>query len=137
MPRTRCRPPATQAQTLQPVTRFCPECGQRLRFDYANYRAVTTLDAVTRLTLPIYRCGQPDCPRYHRPCHPDAAAHFALPAHEFGLGGLALVGRLRYHAHRSVPEIHQELRRRRVVLAQRTVSNLLDRYDELRALATA
>jgi hypothetical protein len=36
-----------------------------------------------------------------------------------------------------VPEIHQELTRRKVTLAQRTVSNLLDRYDELRALATA
>jgi hypothetical protein len=47
------------------------------------------------------------------------------------------VGRLRYAEHRSVPEIHQELRRRAVAIAPRTVSNLLDRYDELRALATA
>src|SRR5262249_2625673 len=39
--------------------------------------------------------------------------------------------------HRSVPEIHQQLSRRGVVLAERTVTNLLDRYDELRALATA
>src|SRR5205814_254793 len=39
--------------------------------------------------------------------------------------------------HRSVPEIHQELIRRGVAIALRSVSNLLDRYDELRALATA
>jgi hypothetical protein len=32
---------------------------------------------------------------------------------------------------------HQELTRRGVVLAERSVLNLLDRYDELRALATA
>src|SRR5262249_59175812 len=37
----------------------------------------------------------------------------------------------------SVPEIHQELCRRAVAIAPRTVTNLLDRYDELRALATA
>src|SRR5206468_1311567 len=45
--------------------------------------------------------------------------------------------RLRHVEHRSVPEIHQELLRRRVVVAERTVTNLLDRYDELKALSTA
>jgi hypothetical protein len=60
-----------------------------------------------------------------------------LPHHEFGLDVIALVGYLRYVEHRSIPEIHAELRRRRVVIAERTVSNLLDRYDELRAVATA
>jgi hypothetical protein len=60
-----------------------------------------------------------------------------LPYHEFGLDVMTTVGRLRYAEHRSIPEIHRELTRRGVPLAQRTVTNLLDRYDELRALATA
>ncbi len=63
--------------------------------------------------------------------------HFALPYHEFGLDVMALVGQLRHAEHRSIPEIHHELTHRGVVVAQRTVTNLLDRYDELRALATA
>jgi hypothetical protein len=137
MPRTRCRPRPTHAQTLKPVTTRCPECGHRLDFDYTNYRTVTTLDAVTRLTLQICRCPQPGCSRYHQPFRPEAEPHFALPHHEFGLDVIALVGRLRHAEHRSVPEIHQDLRRRGVAIAPRTVSNLLDRYDELRALATA
>lgn len=137
MPRTSCRPRPTRTQTLKPITTCCPECGHRLTFDYANFRTITTLDAVTHLTLQIRRCSALGCPRYHRPYRPEAEPHFALPHHEFGLDVIALVGRLRYAEHRSVPEIHQELRRRRVAIAQRTVSNLLDRYDELRALATA
>jgi hypothetical protein len=137
MPRTRCRPRPTRVQTLKPITSRCPECGHGLDFDYANYRTVTTLDAVTRLTLQIRRCPNPGCPRFHRPYRPEAEPHFALPHHEFGLDVIALVGRLRYAEHRSVPEIHQELGRRHVAIAQRTVTNLLDRYDELRALATA
>jgi len=137
MPRTCCRPRPTHAQTLKPVTTQCPECGHRLDFDYANYRTVTTLDAVTRLTLQIRRCPEPSCSRYHHPYRPEAEPHFALPHHEFGLDVIALVGRLRYAEHRSIPEIHQELRRRAVAIAQRTVTNLLERYDELRALATA
>src|SRR5437588_4294971 len=50
---------------------------------------------------------------------------------------MATVGRLRHAEHRSIPEIHRELTRRGLVVSQRTVTNLLDRYDELRALATA
>ncbi len=37
----------------------------------------------------------------------------------------------------TIPEIYRELTRRGIVLAERTVTNLLDRYDELRALSTA
>jgi hypothetical protein len=44
---------------------------------------------------------------------------------------------LRYAQHRSVPEIHQELRRRHVVIAPRTVLHLLERYAELVALSWA
>src|SRR5437763_14677205 len=50
---------------------------------------------------------------------------------------MTLVGRLPPAEHRSIPEIHRELTRRGIVVAQRTVTNLLDRCDELRALATA
>src|SRR5262249_8523955 len=120
-----------------PVVQHCPQCRHRLWADYTNFRTVTTLDAVTRLTLLIRRCPNPACPRYHRPYRPEAEPHFALPHHEFGLDVVALAGRLPHAEHRSVPEIHQELLRRRVELAERSVSNLLDRYDELKALATA
>src|SRR3954465_991586 len=131
------RPRPTQAKTLTPVATHCPECGHALWATHSKYRTVTTLDAVTRLTLRVRRCPNPDCSRYRRPCRPEAEALVALPHHEFGLDILALVGRLRHAEHRSVPEIHQELTRRGVAIALRSVSNLLDRYDELRALATA
>jgi hypothetical protein len=137
MSRTRSRPAPTHTLTLTPVATHCPACARPLWTDYANYRTVTTLDAVTRLTLHIRRCPHPDCTRYHQPYRPEAEPHFALPHHEFGLDVLALIGRLRHAEHRSVPEIHQELTRRGVAVAPRTVTNLLDRYDELRALATA
>jgi hypothetical protein len=137
MARTRRRPRPTRAQTLTPVLTHCPECGHKLWADYANYRTVTTLDAVTRLTLHVRRCPHPACPRFHRPYRPEAEPHFALPHHEFGLDVIALVGRLRHAEHRSVPEIHADLTRRGVALAERTVTNLLDRYDELKALSTA
>jgi hypothetical protein len=137
MPRTRSRPDPTHALTLTPVTTHCPECRQRLWADYDNYRTITTLDTVTRLTVHVRRCPNPDCSRFHVPFRPEAETHFALPHHEFGLDVLTLVGQLRHVQHRSVPEIHRDLTGRGVALAQRTVTNLLDRYDELKALASA
>jgi hypothetical protein len=104
--------------------------------DYHNYRTLTTLDGVTRLTLQIRRCRNTACDRYQRPYRPEAEGRLALPHHAFGLDVVALTGALRYVQHRSLPEIHQELTRRGVALAERTVTNLLDRYDELRALTT-
>jgi hypothetical protein len=133
----RSRPRPDRALTLTPSTLDCPECRHRLYADYNNFRTVTTLDGVIRLTLTIRRCPNPACPRFLRPYRPEAEPHFALPYHEFGLDVMALVGRLRYAEHRSIPEIHRELTRRGIIVAQRTVTNLLDRYDELRALATA
>lgn len=47
---------------------------------------------------------------------------------------MALVGGLRYQDHRSVAQIHQVLQSRGVSVSERTVSNLLARYDELVAL---
>src|SRR6185312_12850381 len=82
-------------------------------------------------------CPNPACPRFLRPYPPGAQPPFALPSHEFGLDVIDAVGRLRHAEHRSIPVIHLELTRRGIVVAQRTVTNLLDRYDELRALATA
>ena len=46
---------------------------------------------------------------------------------------MALVGALRHRDHRSVPEIHAVLTARGVTMAERSVTNLLDRYDELLA----
>ncbi len=135
--RNRPRPPFTRTQTLTPVLTLCPACQHRLYADYANVRTVTTLAGLTRLTLHIRRCHNHDCRRARQPYRPEAESHFALPHHEFGLDVIACVGRLRYDEHRSIPEIHHELTRRGVVLAQRSVLNLLERYDELRALAAA
>jgi hypothetical protein len=135
--RQRPRPQPDRSLTLTPVLLDCPECRHRTYADYNNYRTITTLEGVVRLTLTIRRCPNPACSRFLRPYRPEAEPHFALPYHEFGLDVMAIVGRLRYAEHRSIPEIHRELTRRGIVVAPRTVTNLWDRYDELRALATA
>jgi hypothetical protein len=62
---------------------------------------------------------------------------WALPHGEFGLDVIALIGTLRFCDHRSVPEIHQALLARGMRIAERTVLNLLQRYEELVAVRLA
>lgn len=137
MARTTPRPRPTATQTLTPLTRHCPVCGTTLWAAYHNYRTITTLTDVVRLTLKVRRCITPACPQFRQPYRPEVEGRLALPKHEFGLDVLILVGALRYAQHRSLPEIHQELKHRRVAMAPRTVQHLLERYDELVALSLA
>jgi hypothetical protein len=137
MARTAPRPTPDREQVLKTVHQRCPACGGRLRYRYDNRHTVTTLTGLVRLHLQIRRCENPGCARHHRPYRPEAEGAIVLPQHEFGLDVIALVGALRYREHRSVPEIHRSLRERGVAIAERTVSHLLDRYDELVATALA
>jgi hypothetical protein len=125
----------TITRDLTPERTDCPHCGRPMTADYANRRTLHTLAGVTRLNLTIRRCHHPDCPAHKRPYRPEAEGALALPRHEFGLDVVALVGALRYAEHRSVPEAHRHLTGRGLTVSQRTVSNLLDRYDELLAVA--
>jgi hypothetical protein len=137
MARRRARPQPDQTLELPALTRACPACGAPLWAAYKTQRTVTTLGGTVRLRLQVRRGRTPACPRHAVPLRPEQEGRFALPEHEFGLDVIALVGTLRHAQHRSVPEIHAELTRRGVPLCLRTVTNLLDRYDELLALSLA
>ena len=137
MARRTARPQPDQTLELPALTRICPACGGPLWAAYKTHRSLTTLEGSVRLRLQVRRCRDPLCPRYAVPLRPEQEGRLALPEHEFGLDVIALVGTLRHAQHRSVPEIHAELIRRGVPLCRRTVSNLLDRYDELLALSLA
>jgi hypothetical protein len=101
---------------------------------YHSRRRLTLLDEVVQFTVVVRRCRTSSCGRYRRAYRPEEEGALALPHGEFGLDVIALVGQLRYREHRSVPEIHQELGRRGVVLGERTVGHLIERYEELVAL---
>jgi hypothetical protein len=137
MARRTGRPVPTHHQLLAPCRDRCPACQGPLWVAYHNQRTITTLTGVYRLTLRIRRCINQACTRYHQAYRPEEEGAWALPHGEFGLDVIALIGALRYREHRSVPEIHQQLLVRGVLLAERTVTYLLQRYEELLALRLA
>lgn len=134
MARKRSREAATKQQELVPLRETCAFCGGTLWVAYRSVRTITTLDGLYQLLLTVRRCHNAGCAHYRRPYRPEEEGGWALPHGEFGLDIIALIGMLRYTMHHSVPEIHQELSKRGVVIAERTVTNLLARYEELVAL---
>jgi hypothetical protein len=122
---------------LAPLHTRCPTCGGSLWIAYATTRTVVTLDGPVRLTVKVRRCQTPTCPRYHRPYRPEEEGAWALPHSEFGLDVIAWLGIQRYTAHQTVPELHQALRARGLDIAERTVTHLVQRYEELLTLRLA
>ncbi len=135
MARIAARPSAGTAQVLAPAQRTCWQCGGPMWVAYHGRRTVATLDGLVALRLVVRRCETVGCAGYHRPYRPEAEGRLALPQGEFGLDVIALVGQLRFTECRSVPEIRRALVVRGVAVAERTVTNLLARYEELVALA--
>jgi hypothetical protein len=127
---------ADSEKTLRPLRCRCVACGSRLWTDYDNRRTVVTLGQSIRLTLKIRRCHNTACSRHLKPYRPEAEGRYALPQHEFGLDVIALVGTLRYRERLSVPEMAVRLvQQHGLSICERTVTNLLDRYDELLAVS--
>lgn len=136
MARTSPRPETTSTRVLDALQRRCPDCEGPLWVKYRKRRTVATLDGPVRLDLAVRRCQTKTCDRYRQPYRPEEEGAIVLPGSETGLDVIALVGALRYTDHQSIPEIHRALVGRGVPVCERTVTHLLDRYDELVALAS-
>src|SRR5688500_15253573 len=134
MARYHPRPPPALELRLEPLEDRCGSCGEKSWVAYHSPRTVATFSGLVRLRLVVRQGVNRDCELYHERRRPEQEGAFALPQGEFGLDVIALVGALRHAHHRSVPEIHRELLGRGVAVSERTVTNLLDRYEELVAL---
>lgn len=135
MVRRTARAEPTDEYRLHTILTTCAACGQAMQAAYTKTRKLMTRHGLIRLRLQIRRCINAGCSQFHRPYHPEAEAHWALPEQEFGLDVVLRVGQLRYREHRSCPEIHCQLEAEGVQLALRTVQNLLAQYDLLLSLA--
>jgi hypothetical protein len=134
MSRTRRKPAADHESLLRPAPAYCAECGKWMQMAYHNHRSILTLLGSVALTVPIRRCHNPECRAYRKPVGSWEEGALALPHSECGLDLIAFVGHQRYAKHHNLLQIHQALTQRGVALCERTVCNLLHRYEELLAL---
>src|SRR5258708_148386 len=131
MSRRKQRPEAQRHECLEPQRNKCLECEHPMWVAYHAHRTISTLQGLCHLTIVVRRCRNQACSRYQHAYRPEEEGRFALPHGECGLDVIALVGQLRYQEHRSVSEIHQQLKERGVQVCERTVEHLMHRYEEL------
>lgn len=134
MARTHAQPTPSLSQSLAAHRRECVACGGPLWSAYWQERSILTLGGWLRLSLQIRRCTRYGCALFGRPYRPEEEGGYALPHGEIGLDVIASVGAQRFGEHRSVPEIHRALQARQIRVCQRSVTNLLQRYEELVSL---
>src|SRR6266513_3741333 len=131
MARTHAQPTPSLSQSLAAQRRECVACGGPLWSAYWQERSILTLGGWLRLSLQIRRCTRYGCVLFGRPYRPEEEGGYALPHGEIGLDIIASVGAQRFGEHRSVPEIHRALQARQLAVCERSVTNLIQRYEEL------
>ena len=134
MARRHSKPTPNVSRLLVAQRRTCVGCGGPLWSAYWQERSILSLAGRLRLRLQIRRCTTYGCTLFGRPYRPEEEGGYALPHGEIGLDVIASVGAQRFGEHRSVPEIHQALEARQLTLCERSVTNLLQRYEELVSL---
>src|SRR5437667_2494655 len=134
MSRKGSRPEAKQEKRLEVLASKCVECGQEMWVAYHKERKIVTLQGLCQVRLVVRQCRNKECTRYKKVCRPEEEGRLALPHGECGLDVIALVGSLRYREHRSIKEIHEQLKERGVQICERTVEHALHRYEELVAV---
>lgn len=134
MSRRGSRPEAKEEKRLEVQRTKCLECGEEMWVAYHKERKIMTLQGLCRLVLVVRSCRNKECQRYKKAYRPEEEGRFALPHGECGLDVIALVGKLRHREHRSIKEIHGQLKERGVQICERTVEHVLHRYEELVAV---
>ncbi|NMO21272.1 hypothetical protein HPC49_37480 [Pyxidicoccus fallax] len=137
MARNTAQPPPSRQVGLENAQRRCAACGRPTRADYRARRNVVTLEGVVALKVQVRVCHEARCPLHLKAIRAEEEGRWVLPDHEFGLDVIVLIGTLRHQAGLRVPAIHAHLRARGVSISERSVSNLLDRYEALLALRLA
>src|SRR5262249_24460578 len=127
MARRSARPQPDRTLELPTLTRTCPACGGPPWSAYVTRPAVPTLHPA----LPPH----PPRPRFRPPPRPEEEGPCAFREPKSGPEDPPLGGPLPHPPHPTRPEFQPEWTRRGVAACLRTVTNLLDRYDELLALS--
>ena len=108
----------------------CHHCGKDLSIVQHRERWVETFDGVLHIISKDRGCNNEDCPYYlmfyHRPIEETS---IAIKGREFGLDIIIYIGERYLQEHKSLPEIHKELKEEYGVdISEKTVCNLHQVY---------
>ena len=124
-----------RTKDLAPQRQRCPVCDERMRLDYTNRRTLVTLDGLTRSVWPsaAVTTSLALLTSAHTAPRPKDASR--CPITSSALTSSRWLVRCVTPSTAPCREIHRRLVERGLPISERTVTNLLDRYDELLSVA--
>ncbi|WP_096190889.1 transposase [Neobacillus soli] len=130
--RTKNRLVADETKYFRPEFSNCPTCQSKLDYCHTvSKKTISTLNGVKTIINMGYRCTNPNCENGSTVFRSAQAEHLSVKHITYGMDVLALVGELRFKERKTRKEIMDILNRRGVVVSERHVQKLYERYAVL------
>ncbi|WP_391203276.1 transposase [Psychrobacillus sp. L4] len=130
--RTKNRLVATETKYYRPEFSNCPTCQSKLDYCHTvSKKTISTLDGVKTIINMGYRCTNPTCENASTVFRSAQAEHLSIKHITYGIDVLAFVGELRFKEHKTRIEIMNILNQSGVVVSERHVQKLYERYTVL------
>ena len=119
----------------RPEFEQCIECGAPLRRSHtAWHKTVIGLEETAIVYNQAYRCRDRDICRHPKRVYRSGYADgLSLPYYSYGSDVIVYIGQQRLREKRTIPEIHQLLSKKPIVISEREVEYLFDTYLVLSA----
>lgn len=130
--RTKNRLVADETTYYKPEFSTCPTCQSKLNYCHTvSRKTISTLDGVKTIVNMGYRCVNSECEKASTVFRSAQAEHLSIKHITYGIDVLAFVGELRFKEHKTRNEIMNILNERGVVVSERHVQKLYERYTVL------
>ena len=131
--------PEVQQHTLEPLTKQCLHCRQRMWLAYTNQRTLITLHGPQHLQIKVYRCGNHRCSRFHKPVRPELESRLSFPHCQYGLDVLLAIrnaiehgwttySKRIYKSQTAFVNDNDRLKTSGIAIPTRTFRRIMDRY---------
>lgn len=130
--RTKNRLVADEVKYFKPEFSNCPTCQSKLEYCHTvSKKTISTLNGVKTIVNMGYRCTNPECENVATVFRSAQAEHLSIKHITYGTDVLAFVGELRFKEHKTRKEIMDILNDHGVVVSERHVQKLYERYTVL------
>ncbi|MCM2531945.1 transposase [Neobacillus pocheonensis] len=130
--RTKNRLVADEIKYFRPEFSNCPTCQSKLDYCHTvSKKTISTLNGVKTIVNMGYRCTNPECKNISTVFRSAQAEHLSVKHITYGIDVLAFVGELRFKEHKTRKEIMNVLNGLGVVVSERHVQKLYERYTVL------
>ena len=130
--RTKNRLISEETTYFKPEISSCPTCQSKLEYCHTvSKKTISTLTGVKTIVNMGYRCTNSECKNLSTVHRSAQADHLSLKHITYGIDVIAYVGELRFKEHKTRKEIMDILNAQGIIVSERHVQKLYERYTLL------